>query len=165
MRHGTLALVMAVLACSDRKAPPPPLLGVKSDAVLAHLTSSCNGRVWQDEVEVKGNRSEWIECKLQDERSYRVRFDRYDHIDEISISAPESEALQIFDRAIAPVVPDVVRETLRRSIGDPSTFTLNTKPGPCVDLIALGAGRKEDGASRHIAWHLDECMPRSPAKQ
>lgn len=165
MRHGTLAIVV-VLACSDPKAsPPPPLLGMKSDAVITHLNSSCEGRLSQDGVEGKGFRSDWIECNLQDGRSYRVRFDSSDHIDQISITGSESDALRVFDRAIAPIVPADVRESLRRSIGDPGSFTLDTKPGPCVDLIALDVGGKEAGASHQITWHLDECVRRSPSHQ
>lgn len=161
MQRATFVLLFVVSGCSDAKSSPPALLGVRSDIVISQISSRCVGRLSTDSVQGNGFRSEWIDCTLPDNESYRITFDHHDRINEISISAPEKHALAIFDQAIAPIVPETIAATMRISISDPARFDLATKPGPCVDLTTFGAGWQTGGAPRQITWHLDECVGKS----
>jgi hypothetical protein len=153
-------LAIAMLACNESHKRPPALLGTKSDSTVSALKAACTGRVSEDAVETKSVRTEWLECVLPNEDKYRVVFDQRGRITEISIDAPESDALDIFDRAVAPIVPHGLRDAMRQSVRDPERMK-PAETGPCVDVIALGSGWKETGASRHISWHLDECVIRN----
>ena len=154
-------LTIAMLACNESHKPSPALLGTKSDTTLSALKAACTGRVSEDGVEARKDvRTEWLECELPNDDKYRVVFDQRGRITEISIDAPESDALDIFDRAVSPIVPHRIRDIMRQSVRDPDRMK-PVEPGPCVDVIALGSGWKQTGASRHISWHLDDCVVRN----
>jgi hypothetical protein len=147
-------------ACNDPKPPRKrlpyqTLLGTKSDAVISLLESRCRGRVTHDAVE----RTEWVTCELPNKAHYSIAFDHRDRIKSISINAEESEAFEMFDRVVAPVVPADIRDVMRRSIAEPDRFEFS-KPGGLVFAFApswrRGEGWKTIDGWCSIMWHLED---------
>lgn len=145
-----------LVACGDTKTPPKArtylaLLGNKSEAVLKHVESTCTGRVIRSTA--PGVMS--ISCHLSDHVSYSVVFEEVrGRIRELEIEGTLADALPIYDRAFAPIVPDETRVILRTSLREPQRTEVFRKSGGEVAMYVSDLKRAHEGHAVRIAWSM-----------
>lgn len=150
-----LCMVVGTWACRDgerRRAGFQPLLGKRTDAAISHFRESCdvkfapvNPNPFGDPPFAQFSMDEdvhtlHLQCEMSNYTDYSVMF-FLDNISFIYIYAPtEAERLGLFDRVFAPLVPDDVREPMRRSISNPEGFRFDAPTG--YGGVRLDASRK-----------------------
>lgn len=170
--------IFALVACNDSKTEPkqpiyPALLGNRSRAVIEHFQATCSSK-WAStsttqleetryadlRLHVYDNGEiEQLQCHMSNFATYAIRFDAHGRIAAVIIAANGSDIVTLFERAVAPIVSDDVREPMRNSLGDlnPRHFSF-AREGASVVLLAPDWQHWQKDAKSNsslwIAWHL-----------
>jgi hypothetical protein len=145
--------VLVLLSCGEKKPVPEPprihlaLLGKNSPDVIAHFESTCPGR---------HNRTEsLLSCHLPNRDTYSLVLDpKHERIGRLEISGTLADALQIYDRAFAPIVPEETREVLRASLLDPRQGDVFRKPGAAIRMYVGDVSRARAGEPVLFSWTM-----------